>query len=77
MCSQVMLGCVLILGIITATDMTAGHAQPQVYPRIAHRQALFATIRAWNDVQDLIAMGAFFSIPAAAPDLFAKRFPGR
>ncbi len=72
----VMLERVLILGVITATDMTAGHTQPQVYPRITHRQALFAALRAWNDIPDLIAVGAFFRIPAAAPDLFAERFPG-
>jgi len=74
-CGLVMLGGVLVLGVITAADMAAGHTKAQVDPRIAHCQALFAAIRTWNDFLDLIAVGANFLILPAAPNLFAKRFP--
>jgi len=38
---------VSILRIITAPDMSAGPAQTKMNPRVAHRQALLATIAGW------------------------------
>jgi hypothetical protein len=34
---------VFVLGIITAADVAALHAHPQVDPRVAHREALLTT----------------------------------
>jgi hypothetical protein len=51
-------GGVLVFGAVTATYVTAHHAQPQVDPRIADTQAVFASIRAWRDRFDLIEVGA-------------------
>src|SRR6266446_3659362 len=44
-----MLGRVLVLGRVAAADVAAAHAQAQVHPGIAHRQALLAALRAGRD----------------------------
>jgi len=36
---------VLILRIITATNLTSGHAKPKVYPGITQPDVLFAELR--------------------------------
>src|SRR6185436_12177075 len=38
------LGGVLVLRIVAAPDVPALHAEPQVHPRVAHRQALLAAL---------------------------------
>jgi hypothetical protein len=45
-----MFRCVFILGRVAAPDVSAGQAQPQVHPLIAHLQAFQAPIAAGLDV---------------------------
>jgi hypothetical protein len=49
-----MLACVAIFRIVAASDMTAGAAQAQVHPRVAHCQAFHATIAGGHDVLDAV-----------------------
>src|SRR3712207_3207359 len=41
---------VLVLGRVAAADVPAGQALAQVYPGIAHLQALLAPLRGWRYV---------------------------
>jgi len=50
------LGGVFVLGRIATAHVTAGEAEPQVYPDIPHLQALFAALGVWTYVLDLIQM---------------------
>lgn len=50
---------VFILRGIAATDVSAGQAQPQVDPRIAHFQTFLAAARVRLHVVNLIQMRAF------------------
>jgi len=53
-------GRVLVLRLIAAADMSALQAQPQVYPRCAHREALFTTLRrVRRDVAHSVEVRAF------------------
>lgn len=54
--SMEMLGGVLILRIVTATDMSTGETEAQVHPGITHFQAFLASIGAWRDLSYLIEM---------------------
>jgi len=36
---------VLILGILTAADVAAGYAKPQMEPLVSHLQTLFTAVR--------------------------------
>jgi hypothetical protein len=51
------LGGVLVLGGVTATDVAASEAQPKVDPGISHFQTLFATIAAGSDLADGFQVG--------------------
>ncbi len=50
------LGGVFVLGRIATAYVTAGEAEPQVYPGIPHLQTLFAAPGAWTYVLDFIQM---------------------
>jgi hypothetical protein len=71
-----MLGGMHVLGVITAADMTAGHAQAQVNPGISHRQAFFTAIRTRHDFGVQAEVAAFLFLPALAPKLFTENIPG-
>ena len=43
---------VLVFRTITAADVTAGEAETQMNPVVAHFQALLAAVRAGRDVSD-------------------------
>jgi hypothetical protein len=60
MCFMEMSGCVFVLRIITAADMTTSEAEPEMYPGIAHFEALFTAIRCPRlDIRfDLVQMRA-------------------
>jgi hypothetical protein len=45
-----MLGGVAVLRVVAAADVPARHAEAQVNPLVAHRQALFAAARPRFDV---------------------------
>lgn len=47
-------GSVLIIGLVATTHVAAGQALAQVDPRIAHPEALLASLGARLDVVDLI-----------------------
>jgi hypothetical protein len=49
-----MLGGVLVLRIVTATDMSTGETEAQVHPGITHFQAFLAPIGARRDVTYLV-----------------------
>ena len=51
------LGRVLILGRVTATDVTADETFPQVNPGIAHLQAFLAAFAAGLDRSDFFYVG--------------------
>jgi hypothetical protein len=53
-------GGVLIFRIVTATDMSAGETEAQVYPRIPNSQAILTPIGARRDVLYLIKMRTAF-----------------
>jgi hypothetical protein len=53
-----MLGCVLILGGITASDVSAGQTKAQMNPSIAGLQALLATVGVRRNLMDLFQMCA-------------------
>ena len=53
------LGCMLVFGRITATDVAANKAEAKMYPPVAHLQALFAALRVRLDILDLIEVCAF------------------
>ena len=57
-CLPEMRGGVLVLRAVAATDMPAGHAQPEVEPCIPGAQAVFAAVGAWRDHLELIEMCA-------------------
>jgi hypothetical protein len=44
--ASVVLGSVLVLGVVTAADMTAGKAQPEVNPFVAGLEAFLASVAA-------------------------------
>jgi hypothetical protein len=54
-------GRVLVWGAVAAADVTAGHAEPEVDPRAAHPQAVFASVGARFDFVNLIEMAADFN----------------
>ena len=54
-----MLRGVFVFGRIAAANVSANHAEPQVNPRIAGFEALFAAICMWLDVLNLIHMRTF------------------
>ena len=49
---------VLVLRRIAAADVAAGHAEPQVDPRVANLQAVFTAVSARRDFANLIKMSA-------------------
>jgi hypothetical protein len=51
-----MLGGVLVLRRVAATDVAAGHAQAQMNPRVANFYAFFADVRLRRRNLDLIEM---------------------
>jgi sulfur relay (sulfurtransferase) DsrC/TusE family protein len=54
-----MLGGVLVLGIVAATDMTAYQADAQMYPAVAHAKAFFAAFGiacAWRYLVKMLAV---------------------
>src|SRR5690349_12038374 len=53
------LGGVLVLGRITAADVAAGHAEPQMNPGIAHLQAFLAAAGVRLHRAHLVHVGAF------------------
>jgi hypothetical protein len=53
-----MFGGVFVGRIVTATDMTAGAADPQMQPHAAALQAFLATERARRDIADAGDVGA-------------------
>ena len=57
-----MFGCVLVLRIVTATNVTAGAAYAQVHPAIAGLQTIFAAVRGRNDVAHGLDMWAGHTI---------------
>ncbi len=59
-----MLARVPVLGIVTASDVAAGTAQPQVHPGIAGSQAFHASIARWRDVSYAVQMSARCMTPA-------------
>ena len=56
-------GGVLVLRAVTTAHVPAGHAQPEVEPRVAEAQAVFTTVSAWLDHFDLAEMGATGHVP--------------
>jgi len=51
-------GGVLVLGIIAAAHVAAGHAEPQMDPAASGPQTVLATVRAGGDLPDLIEVAA-------------------
>ena len=51
---------VLVRRAVTAADVTARHAEPEVHPRPAHPQAVLAPVGARFDLADLVEMAANF-----------------
>jgi hypothetical protein len=47
---------VLILGALTATDLTASEAEAEVDPGVAHVQALLTPASRRGDILDLVQM---------------------
>jgi hypothetical protein len=64
------LGGVLILGGITAADVTANQTFPQVDPGIAHLEALLAALATWLHLADLfyVRTGCLFVRHALPPN---------
>ena len=54
-----MVGGVLILRIVTATDMSTGETEAQVHPGITHFQAVLAPIGARRDVTYLVEVATW------------------
>jgi hypothetical protein len=54
----VMLGCVLVFRGIATADVTAFPANTEMYPGVAHLEALFAALTVGFDVFDLALMCA-------------------
>jgi hypothetical protein len=57
----------LILGIIAAPNMPAGHTDPQVHPLVTHLETFFTSIGAGFHFLDLVGVSTFLFIEAAAP----------
>jgi hypothetical protein len=57
-----MLGGMLVLRRIATADMPTDQAEAKMNPSISHFQALFATLRVWLDVLDLIQVFTFTHI---------------
>ena len=76
-----MFGGVLILRIVTATDMSTGEAEAQVYPGISNFQTVLTSIGARCDVLYLIKMRTSLChvlfLPDACVRLTPFRPPGR
>jgi hypothetical protein len=53
-----MFGRMPVGGIVTATDVTAPHAEAKVEPHATDFQTVLTTVRAGRDLADLIQMGA-------------------
>lgn len=47
-------GGVLVRRAVTAADVAAGFAQPQVHPGVARLEAIFAPLRAGSDRANLV-----------------------
>ena len=63
-----MLGGVLVFGGITAADVAALHAQPEMYPGVAHFQALFAALGVWRHFVNVAQMRAIaHDLPTPIP----------
>jgi hypothetical protein len=54
-----MFGGVFVWRRVAATDVAAGHANPQVQPGATDAQAIFTSLGAGRDFFDLIEMGTF------------------
>jgi hypothetical protein len=73
------LGGVFVLGRIATAYVTAGEAEPQVYPGIPHLQTLLAAPGVWTYVLDFIQMLAgdhsrsFPRISTTRPGMFIPR----
>jgi hypothetical protein len=63
-------GGVLILRIVTATDMSTGETETQVYPRIPDSQTILTAIRAGCNVLYLIKMRTSLCHVLFLPDYF-------
>jgi hypothetical protein len=68
-----MLGGMLILRVIAASDVATDHTHAQMYPRIPGRQAFFATFCTGHDLLNQTVMTAFLSRGPAAGNVFADR----
>jgi hypothetical protein len=64
---------VLVFRRIAAADMSAGEAQPQVYPNVPHFQTLFAPFRIWFCIVGLLEM--FARIRHGLEFLKTRQFP--
>jgi hypothetical protein len=53
-----MLGSVLVLRRVTASDVSANQALPEMHPGIAHFQTLFAALAAGGYLADFLHMSA-------------------
>jgi hypothetical protein len=53
-----MRGRVLVLGVVAAAHMPAGHAEPQVHPAVADPKAILTTVCARRNFVDLIEVFA-------------------
>jgi hypothetical protein len=73
---MVVLGSVLILRIIAATNVATDHTQAQVHPSIAHRQAFLTPLRAGRhflNLAQVLAPSVFLFGPGKqAGDRIAK-----
>src|ERR1035437_65066 len=67
-------GCVFVGRIVTAADVAAGAADPQMQPLAAALQALLAAERARRDVVDATEVGAAFRHPLSLS--LKRRFRG-
>jgi len=51
-----MLGGMLVLGRIAATNVTANHALSEVHPGVPNFKAFFAALAAWSDLTNFFDM---------------------
>jgi hypothetical protein len=60
--AMIMGGGVLVLGVITAADVSASQAEAKVHPLIPHFQAVFAAISRGNHIVDFHDMDTALGI---------------
>jgi hypothetical protein len=66
-------GGVLVLGRIATSDMPAVQANSQMYPTVAHLDALFANVLLWLEILGIFQVFAdvHVPLPAAIPQPFS------